>query len=71
MTEIKPCPWCDETNASVKFGVNWPLQGKNVLAEGYYIDCNTEDCNAGTLYQETEDMARKAWNAHDVWGYDI
>ena len=68
---INPCPWCEETNAVIKHGVSVPFGPKNVLRDGFYTECQTEDCHSQTLHQPTEQDAMKAWNDGDVWGEDI
>jgi hypothetical protein len=70
-SDLSPCLWCEEKNAIVKHGVNFPFGPVNVMADGFYIACQTDDCGAATLHQPTEQDAIKAWNDGDVWGYDV
>lgn len=68
--KIDPCPFCDESNTLIKKGVSVPFGAKSVLADGYYVECQDDECGAATIHQPTEQDAVNAWNACDVWGYD-
>lgn len=65
------CPWCEETNVNIEHGVSMPFGPKNAMRDGFYVQCQTEDCDSRTLNQPTEQDAIKAWNDGDVWGYDV
>jgi len=61
VTELKPCPWCYDTDLDCIKDVEW-------MASQYYVWC--KNCAVCGPIADSEDEAKRLWNDRFVEGND-